>query len=61
MNLFPCLKTAEVRQLLSGPESFAPDSNFIIGEAPNVNRLIGIEIISSYELACYVSFVFYFR
>ena len=29
----PCLETAEVRQLLNGPESFTPDGNFILGEA----------------------------
>ncbi len=32
----PCLETAEIRQLLNGPESFTPDGNFILGEAPNV-------------------------
>ena len=30
----PCLETAEVRQLLNGPESFTPDGNFILGETP---------------------------
>ena len=32
----PCLEKAEVRQLLNGPESFTPDGNFILGEAPGV-------------------------
>ncbi len=32
----PALETAEVRQLLNGPESFTPDGNFILGEAPEV-------------------------
>jgi glycine cleavage system aminomethyltransferase T/glycine/D-amino acid oxidase-like deaminating enzyme len=32
----PCLATAEVRQLLNGPESFTPDGNFILGEAPEL-------------------------
>jgi glycine cleavage system aminomethyltransferase T/glycine/D-amino acid oxidase-like deaminating enzyme len=32
----PCLETAEVRQLLNGPESFTPDGNFILGEAPEL-------------------------
>ena len=32
----PCLETAEVKQLLNGPESFTPDGNFILGEAPEV-------------------------
>jgi 4-methylaminobutanoate oxidase (formaldehyde-forming) len=30
----PCLETAGVKQLLNGPESFTPDGNFILGEAP---------------------------
>lgn len=33
----PCLETAEVRQLLNGPESFTPDGHFILGEAPGVS------------------------
>ncbi|MDQ2962093.1 MAG: FAD-dependent oxidoreductase [Pseudomonadota bacterium] len=32
----PCLETAEVKMLLNGPESFTPDGNFILGEAPAV-------------------------
>jgi 4-methylaminobutanoate oxidase (formaldehyde-forming) len=32
----PCLATAEVKLLLNGPESFTPDGNFILGEAPEV-------------------------
>ncbi|HKE39150.1 MAG TPA: FAD-dependent oxidoreductase [Casimicrobiaceae bacterium] len=34
----PCLETAEIRALLNGPESFTPDGNFILGEAPGVRR-----------------------
>ena len=30
----PALATAGVKQLLNGPESFTPDGNFILGEAP---------------------------
>ena len=30
----PCLETAEMKMLLNGPESFTPDGNFILGEAP---------------------------
>lgn len=30
----PCLETAPVKMLLNGPESFTPDGNFILGEAP---------------------------
>ena len=32
----PCLETAQVKMLLNGPESFTPDGNFIIGEAPEL-------------------------
>jgi len=32
----PCLETAQIRMLLNGPESFTPDGNFILGEAPEV-------------------------
>ncbi|TXH37333.1 MAG: FAD-dependent oxidoreductase [Rhodospirillaceae bacterium] len=32
----PGLETAEVKQLLNGPESFTADGNFILGEAPEV-------------------------
>ncbi|MFZ9336376.1 MAG: GcvT family protein [Burkholderiaceae bacterium] len=34
----PCLETAEVKMLLNGPESFTPDGNFILGEAPELRR-----------------------
>ncbi|MDT8345550.1 MAG: FAD-dependent oxidoreductase, partial [Thermohalobaculum sp.] len=30
----PALETAGIKQLLNGPESFTPDGNFILGEAP---------------------------
>ncbi len=32
----PALETAGVKQLLNGPESFTPDGNFILGEAPEL-------------------------
>jgi len=34
----PCLETAQIRMLLNGPESFTPDGNFILGEAPGLRR-----------------------
>ncbi len=34
----PALKTCEVKQFLNGPESFTPDSNFILGEAPELKN-----------------------
>ncbi|TMJ02699.1 MAG: FAD-dependent oxidoreductase [Alphaproteobacteria bacterium] len=30
----PCLETAEIKTFMNGPESFTPDNNFIMGEAP---------------------------
>lgn len=38
----PSLETVGVKQLLNGPESFTPDGNFILGEAPEMaNVFIG--------------------
>ena len=34
----PCLQTAEIKMLLNGPESFTPDGNFILGEAPELKN-----------------------
>ena len=34
----PCLETVPVKMLLNGPESFTPDGNFILGEAPELRR-----------------------
>ncbi len=34
----PCLETAAIKMLLNGPESFTPDGNFILGEAPELRR-----------------------
>ena len=38
MHRTPCLETAQVKMLLNGPESFTPDGNFIIGEAPELRN-----------------------
>jgi len=38
----PVLETAGLRKLINGPESFTPDGNFILGEAPEVaNFFVG--------------------
>ena len=38
----PALQTAGVKELINGPESFTPDGNFILGEAPEMaNVFIG--------------------
>ena len=34
----PCLEKALIKMLLNGPESFTPDGNFILGEAPGLAR-----------------------
>ena len=34
----PCLETARVKMLLNGPESFTPDGNFILGQAPGLRH-----------------------
>jgi glycine cleavage system aminomethyltransferase T/glycine/D-amino acid oxidase-like deaminating enzyme len=34
----PCLTTAKIKMLLNGPESFTPDGNFILGEAPELRH-----------------------
>ena len=35
----PALKTAGIKQLINGPESFTPDGNFILGEAPEMSNV----------------------
>lgn len=35
----PALATAGIKQLINGPESFTPDGNFILGEAPELRNL----------------------
>jgi 4-methylaminobutanoate oxidase (formaldehyde-forming) len=38
MHRVPALETAGVKMLLNGPESFTPDGNFILGEAPELTN-----------------------
>ena len=38
MHRTPCLATADIKMLLNGPESFTPDGNFILGEAPELRN-----------------------
>jgi sarcosine dehydrogenase len=35
----PALQTAGIKQLINGPESFTPDGNFILGEAPEMSNV----------------------
>ncbi len=42
MPRVPALENAGIRQLINGPESFTPDGNFILGEAPELrNYFVG--------------------
>ena len=34
----PALQTAGIKQMINGPESFTPDGNFILGEAPELKN-----------------------
>lgn len=34
LQRFPCMETAQIRQLLVGPESFTPDNAYCLGAAP---------------------------
>jgi glycine cleavage system aminomethyltransferase T/glycine/D-amino acid oxidase-like deaminating enzyme len=34
----PVLETAEIKTFMNGPESFTPDNNFILGEAPELKN-----------------------
>jgi glycine/D-amino acid oxidase-like deaminating enzyme/glycine cleavage system aminomethyltransferase T len=38
LERFPVLQKAEIRTLLNGPESFTPDMQMLLGEAPAVRR-----------------------
>ena len=39
MQRFPALRTAEIRMLLNGPESFTPDGQMLLGPVPGVTGL----------------------
>ena len=36
VHRIPAMETAEIRQMVNGPESFTPDGHYIMGEAPEV-------------------------
>ncbi len=38
MGRVPALQTAGINELINGPESFTPDGNFILGEAPELRN-----------------------
>ena len=38
LNRIPAMESADIKQMICGPESFTPDGNFILGEAPEVRN-----------------------
>ena len=38
LERFPALETTDVHTEINGPESFTPDNQYVLGEAPNVDR-----------------------
>ena len=44
----PALETAEVKSFVNGPESFTPDNNFLLGEAPEVE---GVYVAAGFNSA----------
>lgn len=51
LSRIPALETAEVRMLLNGPESFTADSQFMLGESPDVSGLFMIGGMNSTGIA----------
>ena len=47
----PALETAGIKQLINGPESFTPDGNFIIGEAPELRNFFVGAGFNAYGIA----------
>ncbi|MEM6891595.1 MAG: FAD-dependent oxidoreductase [Pseudomonadota bacterium] len=47
----PALEKAGVKQLLNGPESFTPDGNFILGEAPEMSNVFVGAGFNAYGIA----------
>lgn len=47
----PALETAGVKQLVNGPESFTPDGNFILGEAPELKNFFVGAGFNAYGIA----------
>ena len=46
----PALQTAGVKMLTNGPESFTPDGNFILGEAPELKMFTLAPALTAMEL-----------
>ncbi|WP_294612382.1 FAD-dependent oxidoreductase [uncultured Roseovarius sp.] len=51
MGRVPALETAGIKQLVNGPESFTPDGNFILGEAPELKNFFVGAGFNAYGIA----------
>jgi sarcosine dehydrogenase len=51
MGRVPALQTAGINELVNGPESFTPDGNFILGEAPELRRFFVGAGFNAYGIA----------
>ncbi|KAK3757648.1 hypothetical protein RRG08_000161 [Elysia crispata] len=49
LHRIPSMQTAEVRQMINGPESFTPDSRMLLGKSPKMGQLE--DQISNYFIA----------
>ena len=38
LSRIPAMETADIKQMICGPESFTPDGNFILGESPEIKN-----------------------
>jgi len=47
----PALETAGIKELVNGPESFTPDGNFILGEAPELRNFFVGAGFNAYGIA----------
>lgn len=39
LHRMPLMEKAEIRSMINGPESFTPDSRYLLGEVPEVGYL----------------------
>ncbi len=52
LHRIPQLETAEIRKFYNGPESFTPDNNFLMGEAPELRNFFVGAGFNSTGIAC---------
>ena len=48
----PALETAPIKTFMNGPESFTPDNNFVMGEAPELRNFFVAAGFNSIGIAC---------